>query len=221
MGCTFVGALLVSLPYYLWRRKYPNRARRYMRHVWYAFAIDIGLVVLVMLLMAVRSLGGASSGVEEGLKSDPNSVTGVAEQRFIEECSTGCEADPVLRGRYCKCALRFLQRTGRMAELEATGNDPDSPLSELQLDLIANCGTEMLNTTFRQGCLDECRHEPSASRPECAAWCQCILRELRRRGSREASTRFMMKHLGQNITPLGRARLDQARRACEAATAKR
>jgi hypothetical protein len=39
-GCTFVGALLASIPYYLWRGKYPARAKRYNRHVWIAFGVS-------------------------------------------------------------------------------------------------------------------------------------------------------------------------------------
>jgi hypothetical protein len=38
-GCTMIGAALASIPYYLWRGQYPNRAKAYNRHVWIAFAI--------------------------------------------------------------------------------------------------------------------------------------------------------------------------------------
>lgn len=39
LGCTFIGALLVSSPYYVWRAKYPLRAKNYNRHVWIAFGV--------------------------------------------------------------------------------------------------------------------------------------------------------------------------------------
>lgn len=42
-GCTLVGALVFSLPYYAWRKDFPIRARHYNRHVWIAFACGIGL----------------------------------------------------------------------------------------------------------------------------------------------------------------------------------
>jgi hypothetical protein len=40
LGCTFVGAVLASIPYYVWRGKYPQRARTYNRHVWIGFALS-------------------------------------------------------------------------------------------------------------------------------------------------------------------------------------
>lgn len=39
-GCSFIGAVLASIPYYTWKRDYPNKARAYNRHVWIAFAIS-------------------------------------------------------------------------------------------------------------------------------------------------------------------------------------
>jgi len=52
-GCTFIGALMASIPYYLWRAKYPLRAKTYNRHVWIAFGISCliwgGLVLNGML----------------------------------------------------------------------------------------------------------------------------------------------------------------------------
>jgi len=42
-GCTFIGAVLASIPYYLWRGKYPLRAKRYNLHVWIGFAISCAL----------------------------------------------------------------------------------------------------------------------------------------------------------------------------------
>jgi hypothetical protein len=39
-GCTLIGALVGSIPYYVWRSSYPIRARTYNRHVWIAFAIS-------------------------------------------------------------------------------------------------------------------------------------------------------------------------------------
>jgi hypothetical protein len=40
LGCTLLGALLASIPYYIWRGQYPERARAYNRHVWIAFGIS-------------------------------------------------------------------------------------------------------------------------------------------------------------------------------------
>jgi hypothetical protein len=39
-GCTFIGAVLASIPYYLWKTDYPLRAKRYNRHVWIAFGLS-------------------------------------------------------------------------------------------------------------------------------------------------------------------------------------
>lgn len=39
-GCSFFGALLASIPYYVWRAKYPLRAKSYNRHVWIAFGVS-------------------------------------------------------------------------------------------------------------------------------------------------------------------------------------
>jgi hypothetical protein len=44
IGWTLIGALLASLPYYLWRSEYPQRAKRYNRHVWIAFGISCLLI---------------------------------------------------------------------------------------------------------------------------------------------------------------------------------
>ena len=53
-----VGALLASIPYYVWRGSYPNRAKTYNRHVWIAFGIScvlwIGLVVVGQLAAHTR-----------------------------------------------------------------------------------------------------------------------------------------------------------------------
>ena len=53
LGCSLIGALLASIPYYMWRRDYPNKARAYNRHVWIAFAISfmfwVGLSTLSKL----------------------------------------------------------------------------------------------------------------------------------------------------------------------------
>ena len=39
LGCSFIGALVASIPYPVWKADYPNKARAYNRHVWIAFAI--------------------------------------------------------------------------------------------------------------------------------------------------------------------------------------
>jgi hypothetical protein len=53
-GCTFVGAGLASIPYYVWRGKYPHKAKTYNRHVWIAFAISC---VLWLGFMALGTIG--------------------------------------------------------------------------------------------------------------------------------------------------------------------
>lgn len=54
-GCTFIGALLASLPYYVWKGAYPQSAKIYNMHVWIAFAIScclwLGLFALSTLVM--------------------------------------------------------------------------------------------------------------------------------------------------------------------------
>jgi hypothetical protein len=52
VGWTFLGALLASLPYYQWRRTYPEKAKRYNRHVWIAFGISLALRVLLWAAVA-------------------------------------------------------------------------------------------------------------------------------------------------------------------------
>ena len=54
-GCTFIGALLASIPYYVWRGQYPQRAKRYNRHVWIAFAISCALWIGVYALASLAS----------------------------------------------------------------------------------------------------------------------------------------------------------------------
>jgi hypothetical protein len=41
LGCTLIGAIAFSIPYYLWRRTEPKRAAQWQRHVWIAFASGI------------------------------------------------------------------------------------------------------------------------------------------------------------------------------------
>ncbi|HVH47666.1 MAG TPA: hypothetical protein VM925_35265, partial [Labilithrix sp.] len=40
LGCSLVGAALASIPYYVWRENYPQRAQSYNRHLWFAFSIS-------------------------------------------------------------------------------------------------------------------------------------------------------------------------------------
>lgn len=54
-GCTLVGAVLASIPYYLWRKDYPRRAKRYNMHVWIAFAGGFVLWVLVVALVGTNN----------------------------------------------------------------------------------------------------------------------------------------------------------------------
>lgn len=50
LGCSIIGAFVYSLPYYIWRKDKPNRARQWNQHVWYAVAacfpfwIGVGIV---------------------------------------------------------------------------------------------------------------------------------------------------------------------------------
>lgn len=46
-GCTLIGAIVASIPYYTWRHKFPNRARAYNRHVWIGFAVSCALWLLL------------------------------------------------------------------------------------------------------------------------------------------------------------------------------
>ena len=50
---SFIGALLASVPYYVWRGQYPMRAKAYNRHVWIAFAISCVMWIGVWALAAV------------------------------------------------------------------------------------------------------------------------------------------------------------------------
>jgi hypothetical protein len=52
LGCTFLGALMASLPYYIWKTNYPLRAQRYNRHVWIAFGISCLLWIGMFALLA-------------------------------------------------------------------------------------------------------------------------------------------------------------------------
>jgi hypothetical protein len=55
IGCTLVGAVIASIPYYIWRRDYPVRARTYNLHVWIAFGLSCLMWVGLFALMAVFS----------------------------------------------------------------------------------------------------------------------------------------------------------------------
>ena len=50
LGCSLIGAALASIPYYLWKRDYPNKARAYNRHVWIAFAISCVLWISLQVM---------------------------------------------------------------------------------------------------------------------------------------------------------------------------
>lgn len=56
-GCTLIGAVLASIPYYLWRKDYPKRAKRYNRHVWIAFACGFLFWVLLGVVTGAMSAG--------------------------------------------------------------------------------------------------------------------------------------------------------------------
>ena len=41
LGCTLLGAVAFSVPYWVWRKDKPKRASQWNRHVWIAFAIGV------------------------------------------------------------------------------------------------------------------------------------------------------------------------------------
>ncbi len=45
LGCSLVGAIAYSVPYFVWRKEKPNRARQWNMHVWIAFASGFALWV--------------------------------------------------------------------------------------------------------------------------------------------------------------------------------
>jgi hypothetical protein len=48
-GCTLLGAVAASIPYFVWRTQYPQRAKTYNRHVWIAFGCSAVLWLIVIL----------------------------------------------------------------------------------------------------------------------------------------------------------------------------
>jgi hypothetical protein len=50
-GCTLIGAVLASIPYYVWRKDYPRRAKQYNMHVWIAFGGGFLFYVLLGALV--------------------------------------------------------------------------------------------------------------------------------------------------------------------------
>ena len=40
-GCTFIGALIASVPYYTWKNTYPLKAKAYNKHVWIGFGLSV------------------------------------------------------------------------------------------------------------------------------------------------------------------------------------
>ena len=52
-GCSLIGAVMASIPYYVWRRHYPERARSYNRHVWFGFG---GSILMWMAFGALVAL---------------------------------------------------------------------------------------------------------------------------------------------------------------------
>ena len=80
LGCTFIGALLASIPYYVWRGKYPVRAKTYNRHVWIAFAISC---VLWVGIYALGSLERIADAWAHAMHLDSRWHTRSAERRRI------------------------------------------------------------------------------------------------------------------------------------------
>jgi hypothetical protein len=62
-GCTLFGALVATIPYYVWRKDYPLRAKAFNRHVWFGFAGSVLFWGLIGLLRTI-ALAGAGAGVE-------------------------------------------------------------------------------------------------------------------------------------------------------------
>jgi hypothetical protein len=58
-GCTLVGALAFSIPYYVWRRTEPKRAAQWQRHVWIAFAL--GFLLWTGLGAALATIGASQA----------------------------------------------------------------------------------------------------------------------------------------------------------------
>ena len=54
-GCTFLGAVVASIPYYVWKTNYPNKAKRYNRHVWIGFGLSCLLWIGFGALSAMLS----------------------------------------------------------------------------------------------------------------------------------------------------------------------
>ena len=57
-GCSFIGAMIASVPYYVWKSDYPLRAARYNRHVWIGFAISC-VLYLSLSALAFRLLNAS------------------------------------------------------------------------------------------------------------------------------------------------------------------
>jgi hypothetical protein len=54
-GCTLFGALIATIPYYVWRKDYPLRAKTFNRHVWFGFAGS------VLFWLGIGALGAIAS----------------------------------------------------------------------------------------------------------------------------------------------------------------
>lgn len=52
-GCSLVGAIIASIPYYVWRKDYPLRAKAYNRHVWFGFFGSIAFWISLGILTAL------------------------------------------------------------------------------------------------------------------------------------------------------------------------
>jgi hypothetical protein len=54
-GCTLFGALIATIPYYVWKKDYPLRAKTFNRHVWFGFAGSVLFWLGIGALAAIAS----------------------------------------------------------------------------------------------------------------------------------------------------------------------
>lgn len=145
------------------------------------------------------------------LACSADSLQGAA---FEATCVQGCVNDGTLRSEcesYCGCGYRWARDNDRLAELErAQTPRPGQRMAPVLEDLLSACGGDLWDDNFRRGCVQECAAEPT-----CRQDCDCLLRELRGPGPREASTRFLLQNVAVDPpTAAGEARQRSAQAAC-------
>jgi hypothetical protein len=131
-------------------------------------------------------------------------------------CVNECVAsvDRALCETYCDCGYRYARDHDRLEELNHTSAPaPGQPMPPVLVDLMAECGSDVFDASFSNECVRTCSTDSPAA--TCTTRCDCLLRELRGPGPRNASTRFLVENLTPNpATPLGQARRDAAQRVC-------